>query len=221
MFRTVALTLTFLVANAQTIAFIDLSTPPKSPPPKSLAQGRGHNQGSACFDCPNPGIHGPEPAFSARLMWTLESTDPAPGKGAVELLMTNRGKEPVSIPIGVDKALLKAPATMRKGVSFAVCVKPCGLNDTIGVAESATNLDHPETALNLLPGESVVFKLPFDRHLASFKMEEHSAGSGEACELSVSGGFFTMETDKDGDYSSGLQILTKVENTLKWIPRSN
>jgi hypothetical protein len=214
-----AITLFVFAMSAQTVAFVDLSVPRKDDATARIHRARGGNHGGACYDCPNQDAFEPSFPLTAKLMWAVESTDPGPGNGAVEVLITNMSQEPIPIPIGVDTgSLLKAPAPGRQSIVFTVCISPCALIDFVGNSEAATSLDHPSTLLELQPGQSIVFKLPFDRRVAANKIKQRGELEGE---LSVLVGLFTVETDKDGEYSNGLPISVKVENSLKWTPRLN
>ena len=214
-----AFALVFCAAEAQTIAFVDLSARHKASAPESFRPARGGNQGGACYDCPNQDAFQPKWPLSAQLLWVVESSDPVPGKGAVEVLVTNTSEDPIQVPIGVDtSSLLKSPAPDRRSVSFTICAGLCALNNTVGGSETAANSDYPATSVDLRPGESIVFKLPFDRLLAAYKIKER--GETE-CELSVLVGFFVVEIDKDGEFDNGMPITVKVENSLKWTPLSN
>jgi hypothetical protein len=200
--------------KAQTIAFVDLSKPLNVATPQHYGPARGRNHGGGCYDCPHPGANVGVTTLAAKLMWAVESTDPAPARAAVEILITNTSKEPILIPVGIDAtSLLKPPARGRQGISFGVCVSPCATNDSVGFSEAATNADHPETSMELRPGESIGFKLPFNRRRAADKIEAQGTTEGE---LSATVGLFTMETDQDGELSSGLPVSVKVENSLKW-----
>jgi hypothetical protein len=215
----VVFALVFCMAEAQTVAFVDLSAPHKAATPESFRPARGGNHGGACYDCPNQDAFQPKFPLTAKLLWVVESSDPAPGKGAVEVLITNTSEDPIQVPIGVDTSpLLRSPAPDRRSVSFTICAGPCASNNTAGGSETAANSDYPATSVNLRPGESIVFKLPFDRFLAASILKER--GESE-CELSVLVGFFVVEIDKDGEFDNGLPITVKVENSLKWTPLSN
>ena len=209
----------FWVAEAQTVAFVDLSAPHRAATPESFRPGRGSFGGGGCYDCPNQDAFKPKFPLTAKLLWAVESSDPAPGQGAVEVLITNAGTEPIQVPIGGDAtSLLRSPAPDRRSVSFTICAGPGVSNNDVGNSQAATNGDYPATSVDLRPGESIVFKLPFDRLLAAYKIKER--GETEA-ELSVLVGFFVVEIDKDGEFNNGLPIRVKVENSLKWTPLSN
>ena len=206
-----AFVLVSCAAEAKTVAFVDLSAPHKAATPESSRPARGGNHGGACYDCPNRDAFKPKFPLTAKLLWVVES--------AVEVLITNTSEDPILVPIGLDTTcLLNSPAPDRRSILFTICAGPCELNNDVGNSQAATNGDYPATSVDLRPGESIVFKLPFDRLRAASILKER--GETE-CELSVLLGFFVVEIDKDGEFDNGLPITVEVENSLKWTPQTN
>jgi hypothetical protein len=80
---------------------------------------------------------------------------------SVEVVMTNTGNVPMSIPIGTDTDSLLAPTQHdRSALEFTSALATSGkLLMQSGVA-SASSSEHPESSAALRPGDSVVFLLP-------------------------------------------------------------
>jgi len=80
---------------------------------------------------------------------------------AVEVVMTNTGDAPVSIPVGTDTdSLLDARHQGRSTLVFSSALASSGKRLVQSGATSASNSDRPESSALLQPGDSVVFLLP-------------------------------------------------------------
>jgi hypothetical protein len=78
-----------------------------------------------------------------------------------EVVMTNEGDTPLPVPIGVDEdALLNLTQHDREALFFAATFIDGGPALAQSGATSASNREHPESAVLLEHGDSVVFLLP-------------------------------------------------------------
>jgi len=138
-------------------AFVDLSASPTAPEPKGQAVAiRGGGvlyHGNA--PRPLPGT----PPVSLTLRRVISVRDGAAVKDIVEVIMTNVGKAPISIPVGTAPvSLLAANEKNRRFLDFSV---RSGRNGRLlGSARSASSEGHPESTATLQPGDTAVFWIP-------------------------------------------------------------
>ncbi len=213
-----ALPFFLFVASAQPAAYVDLTTPLKAPssygPASARVKGGGLLEGPGKFsNTIKSGL-----PVSLKVVRIVEGANHASGEAAVEVLLTNTSTRPIRIPVGVEEtALLKPPAPERRYLAFAVWA---GGDDAaaavVGTAQAACNGEHPETTMELQPGNSVSFKLPFDRRTAAYRTNGLAEHGLVQSKLSASVELYRMEADKDGDYSEVLSPQIKSENSLEW-----
>jgi hypothetical protein len=201
-----------LLANAgRQIAYVDLSRSVKEPPGTAAA--------SATFRAGGVIGHGtavpaqvPLPV-SIRLIRIIPSTDNVSWKASVEVVITNTGAKPIYLPIGTgDVSLLIPTAKDRRYLSFLV---PVGdeASDIVGTARTASNREHPDSNVMLPPGDSVVFKIPFDKRIADARLV---ARGGADAKVIVQAVLYRKDLDGTVDFSEQLNETKSSDNALTW-----
>lgn len=146
------------MAYGSQVAFVDLSHQHEA----SLSSGphEGHGRGGRAYDGP------PQKAYvePIRLVLTrvIATKEGSLARYVVEAVMTNTGDTPISIPVGTDDGSLLSPAWHdRHALAFSVTLGTGKEARPVGAAGvSASNREHPESAVSLRPGDAAVFLLP-------------------------------------------------------------
>src|SRR5579862_879219 len=164
-----------LLANAgRQIAYVDLTRPPKEPP----------STASASFAFRGGGLigHGTvAPLYTAlplsiKLIRFVPSTDRVSWKEAVEIIVTNTGAKAIYLPIGTEDVTLLVPTAKERRYFLLLVRLGDEASDIVGTVMAASNSEHPDSSAILQPGDSVVFKIPFDTRTANARV----ATRGEA-----------------------------------------
>ena len=196
-----------LVVSAQQVAFIDLTSSSKTPEPvTSTFRGSGgglfDHRGSA------PGT----PPISVKLVRVTTYAEGKAMREALDVEVTNRGDKEMSLPAGTDYvSSLATGEPDRQYLSFTVRAG----NDPRAIVASgraATNGARPESVV-LQVGESVVFRLPFDKFGLGV-VRARSVGANLELAASVQLGRVVVRDGEDWNVQLGDAV--KSENTLLW-----
>jgi hypothetical protein len=201
----------FFLAAGKEVAFVDLTVPAKTPaPPISVIHTKGGGVLNATHRDPRT------PTLSVRINGIWSYTDRATGafKEEVEVVVTNTGKSVLSIPIGDDpNGLLYAPgpARDRRSLSFTVRAGE-GALDSIAYSESAANSEDPASSARLAPGDTVVFRLPFNLFRAETKRRERNG----PLEISVEVQLIQVAAEEGEVWNEDIGERVRSENTVLW-----
>ncbi|MGA3096514.1 MAG: hypothetical protein ABSF25_08685 [Bryobacteraceae bacterium] len=211
----------FLAAGNQ-VADVDLSAPPKVPAPTApneptkpspargvRGRGRAYDGGSK----PLPGT----PPISVRLDQILSYMDRESGrqKWTLEVVVTNTGKTDLSIPVGDDSdAVLADKDGDRRCLGFEVRLGDT-LSAMIGYVESVSNSRQPLSIARLEPGDTVRFRLPFDKPTANNK---RAMANDPNLEVTVRASLHRMVMDHDMDWEEQIGDDVRSENSLPFWP---
>ena len=178
-------TLLFLVcaAAAAQVAEIDLSVASKIQP---LGPASAAVRGGKVLTPNGPYIPAHIPlSLSIKLLGFTKSSNPATWSAAVEVAVTNTGTEPLRLPAGTDRKLLAPGASSRRLLDFGVLMLGAeGERSLAGSGRAASNADQPESSVELLPGDYVVYKVEFDTRAATRSGCAKSTNAG-GCRISV------------------------------------
>jgi hypothetical protein len=175
--------LAFLFASAREVAFVDLTGPAKTPDLRTSAKTTVRGGGAVTG---RPGMSPSTLPVSVEIRGIYPYADRVTGapKEAIEVALTNTGKSEISLPIGDDPVPLLAPAEAahdRRYLNFEVNCG-VGVEGLIDWADSAANSAHPESIAKLAPGDTAVFRLPFNTETAKNKRKDRN---GAVLEVSV------------------------------------
>lgn len=194
------------VAFAKQVAFVDLSAPPRS---EQTGPRTFNVRGSRVYD---GGLRGPQPGtppVTLRLTRVTTIKDGTALRDIVEVVMTNAGRAPISIPIGTDATqLLAATEKDRRSFEFSVTLAKSGR--IIATATSASDSGHPESSAVLQPGDTAVFWLPAGSWLPSPPQE----GEETNPEVRVSVSLNRNVLDKGKDWTELVGEPVHSQNTL-------
>ena len=203
--------LAFFLAAGREVAFVDLTGPAKTPGRRT--SGSSTVRGGGVLS-EHPGVNPNTLPVSVEIRGIYPYADRVTGapKEALEVVLTNTGKSEISIPIGDDPVpLLSAEEAThdRRYLSFEV-------NAGVGVedwADSAANSAHPESIAKLAPGDTAVFRLPFNAETANNKRKNRN---GAVLEVSVSVTQYRriVENGEDIEEQFGAQI--RAVKPLPW-----
>ncbi len=128
--------------------------------------------------------------------------------GTLEVVVTNTGTAPLSLPIGTDPVPLLEPSQHdRRFLTFSIT----SLADARGgFAESASNSEHPETSALLQPGDTVTFILPLSPGPDMLKAAQAGNGPRYRADLSLC----RKVIDNGIDYNEWLGDRIRSENAL-------
>jgi hypothetical protein len=176
--------LAFLLASGREVAFIDLTGPAKTPDLRTSATTTVR-RGWVLSE--HPGVNPNTLPVSVEIRGIYPYADRVTGapKEAIEVVLTNTGKSEISLPIGDDPVPLLSPeeaAHDRRYLSFEVNAG-VGVEGSIDWADSAANNAHPESIAKLAPGDTAVFRLPFNTETSNNKRKGRN---GAALQISVS-----------------------------------
>jgi hypothetical protein len=150
------------------------------------------------------------PSIGLKLTRIIKSTESPSLKDVVEVVLTNTGQTPISIPIGTDTVPLLAPTeTERRYLSFAVRAGP-GIADTVATAMSAANSGHPESRAVLKPGDTAVFKLP----ISGYYMVGSKTAAADKLTIGVSVTLNRKMIDGGIDYNEQIGDSINSDNVL-------
>ena len=209
MFTTVFIS--FLLAAGKPVAYIDLSRPePTSTAGASVAVKAGGPIGhGAAPTRPNP-----LSSLAIKLNRITSSSSDVPWREAVETEVINRGAHPISIPVGSDtKSLLAPTMNERRYVLFQVRIGDDVRDEVVGTAQAASAKGEQQSTITVRPGESIVFKIPFDERLAADRLRVRGEPSGRIT-LAIS--LWSMEIEGGTDFSERLTAPWASENGLVW-----
>lgn len=126
-----------------------------------------------------------------------------------EVVITNTGGAPISIPIGVDAdSLLAAPQHDRNALVFTAALEG-GRELAQAGATSASNSEHPESLAKLEQGDSVVYLVPLGRW---------SAENVPADEVIVSVQLENKALKGDTDWADRVGARLRSENAMPLPP---
>jgi len=86
-------------------------------------------------------------------------------------------------------------------------------DDVVGTAQAASAKGEQQSTITLRPGESIVFKIPFDKRLAAERLRVRGEPSGQIT-LAIS--LWSMEIEGGTDFSERLTEPWASENGLFW-----
>ncbi len=203
---------------AEPVAYVDLSLDPQIqyPLPHRMA---GHFGGQPFDGTPEQIAEfrerqrAPFPV-SVVILRQVPSTGGRSGWSAVEVLLSNAGKNAVEVPIGTDPALVEAPAPGRRVIGFGVSIGPDERRNYQDVAMAASNEQRPESYRVLRPGESMVFKIPVDTRKAAAWLAAHKLARGT---IAVSAWLQVIRTDAEGEYLDSVGQDVDSGNLLPWV----
>jgi hypothetical protein len=199
----------FLFGSGKQVAFVDLSLPARTP---EIGPQSGHVRGGRVYD---GGITGPQPGtppVSLKLNRVISMKEDGFIKDVVEVVMTNIGNIPLTVPIGDDPVPLLQPTEKdRRYFEFVVTLHEGKAVRGIGAVRSATNSNHPESSALLQPGDTVVFWLPAGTWQPTAPPTSESDANQE---VSVSVSSNRKVIDKGRDVTDVLGEDVHSENTL-------
>jgi len=210
-----------LFVSGGEIAYVDLSGPPKHREPATPgeligpAEGRGVRMGGSFHRGGKPSPD--TPPISVRLDQILPYVDRESGqqKWALEVVVTNTGKTDLSIPVGDDSdAVLADKDGDRRCLGFEVRLGDT-LSAMIGYVESVSNSRQPLSIARLEPGDTVRFRLPFDKPTANNK---RAMANDPNLEVTVRASLHRMVMDHDMDWEEQIGDDVRSENSLPFWP---
>ncbi len=142
-----------LAAGGAEVARVDLANAKRTPEPGGVRSSSGRGGGVLGH---GKSVRPKTPTLSVRLTRIALNKDPF--RNTLEVVVTNTGTAPLSLPIGTDPVpLLEPPQPDRRYLTFSIMSLDGARG---GSAESASNSEHPETSALLQPGDTVTFILP-------------------------------------------------------------
>lgn len=193
------------LARGQQVAIVDLTVPPKTPEP---ANSITRSAGGKAYDRPGPSPG--TPTVRVRLLRITTYTERGSTKHAIEVLLTNIGSGPQSIPIGTDPNSTLAHGEQNRQYITLTVKTGSSPRDMVASQRAATSSTHPES-ISLHPGESVLYRLPIPMS------DSTGAGAGKPIpEVTVSVQLHRIVVDNGEDWN--LQVGDEItsENSLPW-----
>jgi hypothetical protein len=133
----------------------------------------------------------------------------------LEVVVTNTGKTDLSIPVGDDSdAVLADKDGDRRCLGFEVRLGDT-LSAMIGYVESVSNSRQPLSIARLEPGDTVRFRLPFDKPTANNK---RAMANDPNLEVTVRASLHRMVMDHDMDWEEQIGDDVRSENSLPFWP---
>jgi hypothetical protein len=198
--------LAFFLASGREVAFVDLTGPAKTPDLRTSAKTTV--RGGGVLTEHSRTIPNTLP-ITVEIKGVYPYVDRVTGapKEAIEVELTNTGKSDISIPIGDDPVPLLSPgeaAHDRRYLRFRVNAG-VGVEGGIDFADSASNTAHPESIAKLAPGDTVVFRLPFNTQTADNKRKDRN-GAPLAISVRVTQYRRIVEDGEDVEEQFGASI---------------
>jgi hypothetical protein len=200
------------LASGREVAYVDLTGPAKTAEPQSSTIHVRAGGGPSTTQPDSRTL-----PISVTIRGIYPYTDRVSGapRETVEVVLTNTGKSEVTLPIGDDPVALLSPeevAPDRRYLMFAV-VSGDGAHDSIAVAESAANGWHPESIAKLAPGDTVVFRLPFNTSAAdAMRKERNNAPLNIAVRVSR----YRRVAENGVDFEEYVGTPMRSENAVLW-----
>jgi hypothetical protein len=171
---------------------------------------------SSSFDHPASYRDPETPTVSVELTRVVASAEKGATGDSLEVVLTNTGKEEIAIPVGDDPVPILAPyAADRRELSFWVLAAG-GARDLVGSGTAVSSAAYPDSQAHLAPGDSVAYKLPINRRLASNLL---ASRHGTVLQLTVRVQIGRVVTQVDGvDLHQQLGDEIRSENSLPWPP---
>lgn len=159
---TIVLIALYAALAGKQIAVVDLPAPweikTQDNGPKTIHVRGGGRAYDSPVTRPLPGA----PTINVRLGRVTQNPGGLFLTDSIDVVLTNTGDGPLSVPIGTDPVpLLRPPAKDRRVFFFNITLGKAGRR--LGFASSASNGEHPESSLVVQPGDSVDFKVTFLR----------------------------------------------------------
>jgi hypothetical protein len=194
-----------LPSPSQQVAFVDLTIPPKTP---ETITSTVRASGGGLYDHggPAPGT----PTISVKLLRVTTYKEGQAARDAVEVEVTNRGAKEISVPVGADPNSSLAPGQQDRQYLWISVQSGDDLLATVASARAATSRAHAESIV-LHNGESVVFRLPFDK---SGWGVDRAKSAGESPELRASVTLWRVMVRDGEDWNVQVGDPIKSENAL-------
>lgn len=192
-------------AYSKQVAFVDLSAPAKT---TDTGSRTGWVRGGGVLyhgNAPHP-LPG-TPTVSLRLTRIITKKDGALVRDIAEVVVTNTGPAPISIPIGADPVPLLA--STEKDRRFFVFDVTLGRGaHYIGSAVAASNTERPESSATLQPGDTVMFWLPAGGWLPNSEPPDRDSSNRDVS-VSVQLNRKTLENGKDWTEAVGDPVHSR------------
>lgn len=222
MIRACLLLFLWAQADGRRVATVDLTAVPKNDVPKNQSFGPASASGRAGGVLGPSGYpippHVPFPV-NVKILDFAKSSNPAPWSVALEVAVTNTGTEPVWVPVGTDWAKLLAPSARgRRLLGLSVwTVGNHGRPGWVGGSAAVSNEDDPQSAIELSPGDYVIYKVSVDGRVEGLSACVQNAGN-DGCRVTVMAGLDQKTLDHGADYSEPISDPIQAVNSLKWAP---